>query len=298
MKIGFYILGKKGYGGLTEFVNKFKSNSVAFVLGARDVAIDNDWYSEICQFCENNGIKFLDRNQADDNLAVESDYDFAIGWRWIIKDASRLIVFHDSLLPKYRGFAPLVNMLIDGVDEIGVTALLASDEYDKGDIVFQEKKGINYPIKISDAIDEITPLYTRLVVKTAQEILTKGTLKCTPQIDENASYSLWRDEKDYSIQWNQDSESINRFVDAIGTPYRGATSLLNGTLVRIFDAIPVPDVIVENRARCIGKIIFVHDGRPVVVCGSGLIKLIDLRAENGKTVIGTIPFRSRFESIK
>jgi len=298
MKIGFYILGKKGYACITEFVNKFGPNSVAFVVGARDDAIDNDWYSEISLFCEKNGIQFLDRNQAGDNFAVGSDYDFAIGWRWLIKDASKLIVFHDSLLPKYRGFAPLVNMLIDGVNEIGVTALLASDEYDKGDIVFQEKKSINYPIKISEAIDEIIPLYKRLVVKTAHDILTTGAINCTPQCDEVASYSLWRDERDYFIQWDQDSRSIKRFIDAVGPPYRGAASLLNGKLIRIFDAIPVPDVIVENRARCLGKVIFFHDGKPVVVCGSGLIKLIDLRAEDGKTLIGAIPFRSRLESNK
>ena len=74
--------------------------------------------------------------------------------------------------------------------------------------------------------------------------------------------------------------------------------MLNGVFIRIYDAIEFKDVVIESRARGIGKVIFFHNGHPVVICGEGLLKLIDLRSEDGKDLIGSIPFRSRFESMK
>ena len=71
----------------------------------------------------------------------------AVSWRWMIKHPkNKLIVFHDSILPKYRGFAPLVNMLINGEKEIGVSAIFGADEYDSE--IISEKTTISYPIKI------------------------------------------------------------------------------------------------------------------------------------------------------
>ena len=87
------------------------------------------------------------------------DYQLAIGWRWLISGTENLIVLHDSLLPKYRGFAPLVNSLINGEQEIGVTAIWAGPEFDAGEIIFQEKAGICYPIKIQEAIEIVSGLY-------------------------------------------------------------------------------------------------------------------------------------------
>ncbi|MBN4079383.1 hypothetical protein JYT26_01955, partial [Beggiatoa alba] len=181
MNIGFYILGKKGYVALCEFVKYFGSDSVAFVVAARDGSIENDWYSEIIKMNHANGLNSFTRNEFNNDSLPNSDFNFAIGWRWLIKEPANLVVFHDSLLPKYRGFSPLVNMLIDGCDEIGVTALIASDEYDKGAIIYQSRKKITYPLKISDAIEKIIPLYTELAIKIAEDIKSDGDLNVFPQ---------------------------------------------------------------------------------------------------------------------
>jgi methionyl-tRNA formyltransferase len=69
---------------------------------------------------------------------------------------------------------------------------------------------------------------------------------------------------------------------------------MNGRLVRIFEAEELPDVVVEDRAP--GKVIFVQDGRPVVVCGSGLLRILDLRDDaTGESLLPLRKFRSRFE---
>lgn len=296
MKIGFYVLGKKGYIALVEFRKSFGFDSIAFVMGARDIGVENDWHNEIAALCSTNGVVFHTKGASDSNLLPDSDFQFAIGWRWMIKTASDLVVFHDSLLPKYRGFAPLVNMLVDGVNEIGVTALLASDEYDKGDIIYQARKSISYPKKISSAIDEIIPLYSELVEKIVNDISSLGRVNSFPQDENLASYSLWRDEKDYFIDWNWEAEKIRRFVDAVGAPYRGAAAFVKGKVVRVHEVTQIRDVVVENRKACIGKIIFFHSACPVVVCGRGLLKITDIQSEDGNSIIGSIQFRSRFES--
>ena len=298
MKIGFYVLGKKGYVALDKFREAMGVSSIAYVVGARDSGVENDWHAEIAELCFTHGVEFRTRGEQSDKLQPVADFNFAIGWKWIIADSSRLVVFHDSLLPKYRGFAPLVNMLVNGTNEIGVTALIASDEYDRGEIIYQARESISYPIKIVDAIDRIIPIYTELVVRIANDIFSTGKLNSFPQDEELASYSLWRDERDYFIDWTGDAEEIRRFVDAVGAPYRGAAAFLNGQIVRIVDVKPVKDVVVENRKACIGKTIFIQNACPVVVCGAGLLKIADLRSEDGSSLIGSIQFRSRFENKK
>lgn len=298
MKIGFYVLGKKGYSSLVRFIDDFGIDHIAFVMSARDSGIENDWFSDIAELCSKSGFEFRSKWDESNKPLPAADFSFAIGWRWMINEESRLIIFHDSLLPKYRGFSPLVNMLVDGRDEIGVTALFASEEYDKGEIIYQEKKRISYPIKISDAIDDVIPLYSKLVINITREIFARGVLNSIPQNEHEATFSAWRDERDYFIDWGADAKDIRRFVDALGKPYRGAASFLNNEVVRILDVEPVQDVVVENRRTCLGKTIFVDDNYPVVVCGRGLLKITDLRSESGESLIGRIQFRSRFENFK
>jgi methionyl-tRNA formyltransferase len=295
MKIGFYVLGEKGYQSLARFTGEFGPNAVAFVMAARDSGVEKDWFAEIASHCGSYAIRFLERNKGAARLP-DHDWSFAIGWRWMIESRENLIVFHDSLLPKYRGFAPLVNMLLNGEKSIGVTALLASDEYDRGDIAYQSAKAIEYPITIASAISAIIPLYADLVVKCGSDIQSQGKLICTPQDEASASYSVWRDEEDYFVDWTQDADAIRRFVDAVGSPYRGAAAYLGTNVVRIMAVEVVKDVAIENRRGSIGKVIFMQDRCPVIVCGVGLVKINDLRSDAGEIILGKVPFRSRFAS--
>lgn len=295
MKIGFHIIGSKGLQALQAFVDAFGGGAIAYVVAARDGAIQYDAFDDIASYCSDSDISFVERGKALPGGLPRCDAKFAIGWRWLIDDAENLVVFHDSPLPRYRGFAPLVNMLVDGCGEIAVTALLASAEYDRGDIVAQAALSVDYPLKISEAIDMAATLYARLAVDVGSAIQAEGTLKGVPQDDSDASYSLWRDELDYRIDFSRSADEVCRFIDAVGYPYNGASASVNGSLVRVLDAVPVADVRVENRAAHIGKIIFFEATLPVIVCGSGLLKVTDLRDSQGEPMLGKLKFRTRFE---
>jgi methionyl-tRNA formyltransferase len=201
---------------------------------------------------------------------------------------------HDSILPKYRGFAPLVNSLINKEKEIGVTALFSTDKYDEGEIIFQEKIEIVYPIRINDAIKIIAKLYSEIVIKLLTEIFFNRKLESYPQNNHHATYSLWRDENDYMVDWNKDAESILQFIYSVGYPYQGAiTSIQNGEKFRILECELVDDVKIENRDS--GKIIFKENLYPIVVCKTGLLKLTRLvYEENGKDALADLKFRVKF----
>jgi methionyl-tRNA formyltransferase len=202
-------------------------------------------------------------------------------------------VIHDSLLPRYRGFAPLPTALINGEELIGVTALYASEEYDRGDIIAQQAVSITYPIKIQQAIDALASAYVELAISIGKAILSGLTLPARPQDESLASYSPWRDEDDYRINWSLDAAAIKRFIDALGPPYKGASSQLDGKLVRVLDASIEPDIRIEQRSP--GKVMFIRDGLPVVACGVGLLKLMDVRdAIGAETILPLTRFRSRF----
>lgn len=296
MKIGFYILGKKGYIVLNEFLKTFGSGAAAFVIAARDTGVEDDYFQQIMELCSVNSICFYERTNSSITELPLANYVYAIGWRWIINESNNLIVFHDSPLPKYRGFAPLVNMLINGEKQLAVTALFADADYDKGRIIRHAKTQISYPIKISTAIDKIIPLYNDLVIQISVDIEQGKNLTSISQDESLASYSLWRDDNDYFINWTNKAEEIQRFIYAVGPPYKGAAAYVNNILVRILDAELVGDVVIEGREDSIGKNIFMEAGQPIVVCGQGLLKITKINIDDGVSLIGKISFRSRFES--
>ncbi|MBK6732241.1 MAG: methionyl-tRNA formyltransferase [Bacteroidetes bacterium] len=280
-------MSKKGFKVLEALINNNYQSAISAVIVGRDNNIDYNFANEIIAICKQNNILYFERNERP---TINSDYSIAISWRWLIHENSlKIIVLHDSLLPKYRGHASLVNMLINKEKEIGVSAIFASKEYDSGDIISQSSIPINYPIKISTAIDLVIENYIALVLEIFITLLSGKTLTSIAQEEALASYSLWRDEDDYLINWKNDSNDILNFINAVSSPYKGAATYINGLQkIRILDAAIETDVQIENRD--IGKVIFTRDKYPVIVCGSGLLKLN--RVVDDTTHEDALPFKS------
>lgn len=282
---------QKGFSVLNDVIEKGYAHLISKVIIGKDSNLKDDYSTRIENLCVRNNLVYHFRK---DRVEINTRYALAISWRWLIRldETCRLIVIHDSLLPKYRGFAPLVNQLIRGEKKIGVTGLLASEEYDNGDIIAQRSIEVNYPLKIQKAIELIIPLYSSIACSILEQIENHEHLKATPQIEQDASYSLWRDAGDYCINWHDSAENIQRFIDAVGYPYSGAAALMNGERVRILEAEVERDVIVEIRQ--VGKIIFLKDNFPVIVCGSGLLKITSLQDDSGNSLLPLQKFRLRF----
>ncbi|WP_367987528.1 formyltransferase family protein [Vibrio sp. NTOU-M3] len=293
-KVSFYIMNSKGLFVLKRFIEAYGSNAISYIVSEQDKSLQYDCINDIKLIAKNNNIPFYQRAHLD--TEIEDNFlglKFAIGWRWLIKNTKNLVVFHDSLLPKYRGFAPLVNSLINNELQGGVTALFADNKYDQGDIIAQESTNFSYPIKIEDAIKQIEPIYFHLVDKIYKYTLTGKALTGQKQDESEATYSLWLDSKDYFIDWTWSAKKIKRFVDAVGYPYDGAKAWLNDCITTFKEVEEVNDVIIEHRDRHIGKVIFVEENVPIIICSKGLLALKEITDENNITL--QINFRSRFQ---
>lgn len=282
------VLGYKGFFVLSN-LSKEHYSLIDEVVIAKDKSTQNDYFNESVTFCNSVGLKWFERNKEP---ICKSQYIILIGWRWLITDTSQLVIIHDSLLPKYRGFNPLVTALINGDENIGATCISGHSEYDRGDILGQKKIKITYPIKIQSAIEKISDLYVELLNDLFYSIKEKS-LESVPQDEKNATYSLWRDEDDYAIDWRMDSEKIKRFIDAVGFPYLGAKTKLDDAYYRVFDAEVIPDVEIENRVA--GKVIFKDLNGLTIVCGKGLIKIKKLYHSDGTLLDYSNKFRLKFQ---
>lgn len=287
--IRLFLMGQKGLDSLKAIQSEEMIAMIHSVVVGEDKNVQNDFSNEIRAYCSNKGIAHTSRTEAG-NRPAKVTHDIAISWRWLLAETNNLIVFHDSLLPKYRGFNPLVTALINGDTQIGVTALFASGEFDAGPIISQKKIDIRYPIKLQDAIEKLGGAYAELMTELLNGI-AQNTLESIEQNENEVSYSLWRDEDDYEIDWSLNANDIQRFIDSVGFPYKGAKTLVDGETVRIMDAEALADVAIANRTP--GKVLFKREGHFDVVCGQGLLRLKDIRTENGERFTSN-KFRLRF----
>jgi len=140
---------------------------------------------------------------------------------------------HASLLPQYRGAAPINWAIINGEKETGVTTFFLKHEIDTGEIIFQEKEPIN-------ATDNAGAVYVRLMNKGAQLVLK--TVKAIaageyPQVPQTAEKELKNAPKifkeDCEINWNQPTEKVINFIRGL-SPYPGAWSTLDGKILKVF----------------------------------------------------------------
>jgi methionyl-tRNA formyltransferase len=292
--VTLFLMTEKGFEFLSALIPKYKNIFKLIVVGS-DKNLQNDYEDEIINLCKSNQIPWVKKNTS---INIETEYVFAVSWKWHINHPqNKLIIFHDSLLPKYRGYAPLVNTLIKGEKEIGVTAIFGASVFDTGDIIAQSKSIIDYPIKINEAIKINNANYINCAITVIDSIAKNKTLAGNPQNLQDASYSIWLDEKDYLIDWSLPSTTILRFINSVGYPYKGACTKMDGEIVRIFDAEEWNDIEIENRHY--GKVIYIHNMNPVVICGKGLLKIKSAFVERDANLMSLLPlnkFRIRFES--
>jgi methionyl-tRNA formyltransferase len=282
MRIALFVAGPKG----ANFLRNFRGGeAVDLVVSYASKGLQQDAYADIQAICRAKHYKLAERANVRAADYAAADLVLLIGWQWLSSEVDRrFVVFHDSLLPKLRGFNPTVTALIAGETEIGVTAFSPAggdaNVPDSGPIFGQEKLAVAYPTTIRDVYEQLGHAYCRLADRVLQAA-SAGPLVFVPQ-DTAATYSLWRDEDDYRIDWSKPATEICRFVDAVGWPYLGAKTSMQGGDIRIDRVEPCPDVAFVNRS--VGKIWSLSGGSAVVVCGSGLVRITAAREVDGSPV--------------
>lgn len=169
------------------------------------------------------------------------DLMFAVSWRYIIPphvyQRARLgaYVFHDSLLPAYRGFSPTVWAMINGEDHTGVTLLEMADDYDTGRIIGQVRVPLGPDESIAAVLERVTEHYLSLL-ETHLPGLLDGTTPRMVQDESHATYTAKLLPEDFQIDWHWPAQRIHNLIRAVTAPYAGAYTTLNGQKLTIWSA--------------------------------------------------------------
>lgn len=168
---------------------------------------------------------------------------------------------HDSLLPKFTGFSPVLWALISGESEFGLTVHRMDDQLDTGDILVQR----SLPIGPTATGTELVLAGMELipgVVHEALRALESGAAVWRPQDKSARTYFHKRSERDSRIEWRSPAVDLERFVRALSEPYPRAFSYYRGEKIEVLSAV-VSGVCYGGTA---GRVI-VQEGGGVVVCG-------------------------------
>ena len=212
-----------------------------------------------------------------------------VSWRYLVPPSiyrrARLgaYVFHDSLLPKYRGFAPTVWAMINGETETGVTLFEVTEEVDAGDIVDQRAIAIGFEDSIRDVVARVTGEYLRMIEDNLCSLLS-GNPQLRPQNHAEATYTCKWTPADAQIDWRMSTESIYNLVRATSNPYPGSFTCLDGSKLTVWSA-ELPRETRKFVSSVPGRVVRTEPGiGATVLTGDGSILLKDVQLENAPIV--------------
>ncbi|MDL9937475.1 methionyl-tRNA formyltransferase [Gordonia sp. ABSL1-1] len=181
---------------------------------------------------------------------------------------------HDSLLPKFTGFSPVLWALISGADEIGLTVHRMDEDLDTGDILVQHALPIPAGINGTDLVLAGMELIPG-AINEALAALESGDPQWRPQDKSERTYFHKRSDRDGLIDWHSPAVDLERLVRALSAPYPPAFSHYRGERIEILES-RISDA---RYGGTIGRVI-VQEGGGAVVCGPN-----PLRGENPALVI-------------
>ncbi|PSQ74331.1 MAG: methionyl-tRNA formyltransferase, partial [Bacteroidetes bacterium QH_6_64_77] len=175
---------------------------------------------------------------------------------------------HGSLLPKYRGAAPINHAIMAGETETGVTTFFLEPSVDTGDIILQKRMSIGPNETAGEVHDRMKELGGEAVVETVRQI-DEGTVETRPQDDEKATPAPKIHDEDCETPWDQPVKDVHNHVRGL-SPYPGAWTLHDGTRLKLYRT---------RRAEGTGTSgeVIEADGRLVVACGTGAVEVLTLQ---------------------
>lgn len=198
------------------------------------------------------------------------------------------INIHASLLPKYRGAAPIQWAVINGETESGVTTMYMAKGLDTGDMIDRAVVVLD-PKETGESLhDKLAQAGADLILKTLAGLET-GTAVRTPQKDEESSYAPMLTRQTGDIDWNKSAQDIERLIRGLNS-WPSAYSFLSGKNIKIWDA----DVVKElpgtggeaaeqlTGSKEAGRVLLVTKKHIFVQTGEGILKINEVQLQGKK----------------
>lgn len=186
---------------------------------------------------------------------------------------------HASLLPKYRGSAPIQWAIIDGEEVTGVTTMQMDEGLDTGDMLLKTEIPVEPKETGGSLFDKLAQAGAELCVETL-EALQNGTVTPIPQGETTTAYAKMLDKQLGDINWNKTAVEIERLIRGL-TPWPSAYTNWNEKVMKIWDA-EVSDIDVEMEDAKPGTIVKVEKDAFYVQTGEGLLKVCELQIPGKK----------------
>ena len=201
--------------------------------------------------------------------------------QWVLDAPARgCLNIHASLLPRWRGAAPIHRAIEAGDAETGVTIMQMDAGLDTGDMLVRERLAIAPEDTTGSLHDKLSLLGGRLIVE-ALEMAACGGLSAEPQPEAGVTYAHKIDKAEAAIDWTDPALAIARRVRAFN-PAPGATGVLGGETVKIWAARVVGGDAAGAASGSAGQVLAV-DGTGIRVCtGEGVLCLTELQRAGGK----------------
>lgn len=183
---------------------------------------------------------------------------------------------HGSLLPEYRGAAPIQRAVLDGKTKTGVTTMYMDKGLDTGDIIFSEEVEIGKNETVGELWDRLGILGGKLLIKTLDAI-ADGTAPRTKQDDSLATYAAKIDRDEKKVDFSLTAKEVHNKIRGM-SPYPAAHALLDGIPTKLYGT----KYLNINTGKKPGEIVnFCPDG-VVVACGEGAVSISDLKPDGSK----------------
>lgn len=184
---------------------------------------------------------------------------------------------HASLLPQYRGAAPINWCIINGEQKTGVTTMYMDKGLDTGDMIIKKELEISENETAGELHDRLMLLGASVLSET-MELIQKGNAPRIPQDSNKATYAPIMDKRLGSIDWAKPAQDIRNLIR--GTyPWPGAYSIYNGKVFKIFAAEMVDNDTPNVNPGCISR---VDKNSITAACGKGSLRISELQFQNEK----------------
>ena len=192
--------------------------------------------------------------------------------------AKGCINVHSSLLPKFRGAAPIHWAVVSGETETGVTIMHMAQELDAGDIIDQIRTPIDPDESVEAVHDRLAELGGKILVDVVEQI-ANGTATRTPQDSTQATYAPMLSRELSNIDWTQSAKAIHDKIRGLYPWPAASTNIISDTTIKIFGSVNLG----ENTSAAAGTILAAGKQGIDVACGDGkVLRLTQLQAPGGK----------------
>lgn len=291
MKTIVFAYAEMGCAGITELLNAGFDISAIFT--HTDTSSESHFFDSVARLAAEHGIPVHAPEDVNHPLWVERiraiapDYIFSFYYRALLCDdilacaSKEAFNLHGSLLPKYRGRAPLNWVLVNGETETGVTLHQMVKRADAGDIVAQQRVAIAPQ-------DDALSLHRKLV-SCAHQLLAdtlpairQGNVRPTPQDNSEATTVGRRTPEDGRILWELPAQQINNLVRAVTWPWPGAFAFAGTSKFTVWKSrVHTEDVPAARPGTVLATEPF------LIACAQGALEVVTGQSENGVYMNGS-----------